>query len=152
MHRTSILAAALGAALFAAACGTQQGASQGPGGAASTGGSSAKAGGGSSAKAGGPKIELAGTTPSPCPQGRCQVAVTVMDAQGQAVENADVRYEARHAGMSMGTVSAAAETRGAGRYEGALNFSMAGDWNVGVQVRLPGNNTAYSETLRVGVR
>ena len=139
MHRTSILAAALGAALFAAACGAQQSAGQG-------------SGGGSSAKAGGPKIELAETNPNPCPQARCQVAVKVTDPQGQPVENADVRYEARHTGMAHGTVSGAAESRGGGRYEGPLNFSMAGDWSVGVQVRLPGNNTAYSETLRVGVR
>ena len=144
MHRTSILAAALGAALVASACGAQQGASQGSGGAASSGGSSAKAGG--------PKIELAETNPNPCPQARCQVAVKVTDPQGQPVENADVRYEARHTGMQHGTVTGAAESRGGGRYEGALNFSMAGDWNVGVQVRLPGNNTAYSETLRLGVR
>jgi hypothetical protein len=138
MHRTSVLAAALVAALFAAACGAQQSAGQGAG--------------GSSAKAGGPRIELAGTTPSPCPQGRCHVAVTVTDVQGQAVENADVRYEARHTGMNHGTVSGAAESRGGGRYEGALTFSMAGDWSVGVQVRLPGNNTVHSETLRLGVR
>ena len=144
MHQTFILAAALGAALFAAACGAQQGAGQGSGGAAQSGGSSARAGG--------PKIELAGTTPSPCPQARCQVAVKVTDPQGQPVENADVRYEARHTGMNHGTVAGAAEARGGGRYEGALNFSMAGDWSVGVQVRLPGNNTVYSETLRLGVR
>ena len=144
MHRTSILAAALGAALLAAACGAQQTAGQGSGGGTSSGGSSAKAGG--------PKVELAGTTPSPCPQGRCQVAVTVTDVQGRALENADVRYEARHTGMNHGTVSGAAESRGGGRYEGALNFSMAGDWSVGVQVRLPGNNTVHSETLRLGVR
>ena len=140
MHRTPILAAALGAALFAAACGAQQGSS----GAASSGSSSAKAGG--------PKVELAETNPNPCPQARCQVAVKVTDPQGQPVENADVRYEARHSGMGMGTVSAAAESRGGGRYEGALNFSMAGDWNVAVQVRLPGNNTAYSEPPRPGAK
>lgn len=101
---------------------------------------------------GGPKIELAGTTPAPCPASRCQVAVTVKDVQGQPIENADVRYEARHTGMGMGSTSATAENRGGGRYEGAVNFSMTGDWNVGVQVRLPGNNTVFSETLKVGVQ
>ena len=149
MHRTSVLAVALGAAIFAAACGAQQGAGQQG---AGQGSSSAASSGGSSAKAGGPKIELAGTTPNPCPQARCQVAVTVADAQGQVIENADVRYEARHTGMNHGTLTGAAESRGGGRYEGALNFSMAGDWSLGVQVRLPGNNTIYSETLKVGIR
>jgi hypothetical protein len=105
----------------------------------------------SSAKAGGPRIELAGTTPSPCPAGRCQVAVTVRTERGQPVESADVRYDARHTGMSHSPVSGTAEHRGGGRYEGAVNFSMTGDWNVGVQVRLPGDNTVYTETVRLPV-
>ena len=106
----------------------------------------------SSGKPGGPRIELAGTTPNPCPATGCQVAVLVKNDQGQPIENADVRYDARHTGMGHGGVSAAAESRGSGRYEGAVNFSMAGDWNFGVQVRLPGNNNVYSETLKLGVR
>lgn len=101
---------------------------------------------------GGPKIELVGTSPDPCPAARCQVAVTVKDAQGQPIENADVRYEARHPSMSHGGVSATGENRGSGRYEGAVNFSMTGDWSVGVQVRLPGDNTVFSETVKVGVK
>lgn len=106
----------------------------------------------SSSNSGGPKIALAGTTPNPCPAARCQVAVTVTDAQGQPIENADVRYEARHASMAHGGVSATAENRGSGRYEGAVNFSMAGDWSVGVNVRLPGNNTVFAETVKLGVQ
>lgn len=105
-----------------------------------------------SSKAGGPKIELAGTSPDPCPPARCQVSVLVKNDQGQPIENADVRYEARHTSMSMGGVSATTENRGSGRYEGAVNFSMAGDWNVGVNVRLPGNNTVFAETIKLGVK
>ena len=105
-----------------------------------------------SSKPGGPKIELAGTTPDPCPAARCQVAVTVKDAQGRPVEDADVRYEARHTSMAHGGVSASTENRGNGRYEGAVNFSMAGDWSVGVNVRLPGNNTVFAETVKLGVK
>ncbi len=129
-----LLLAALASLLLTAACGGQQ--------AAST----------SSSKPGGPKIELAGTTPSPCPAARCQVAVLVKNDQGQPIENADVRYDARHTSMGHGGVSAVAENRGTGRYEGTVNFSMAGDWNVGVQVRLPGDNNVYAETLKLGVQ
>ncbi len=105
-----------------------------------------------SSKGGGPRIALADTSPSPCPAGRCQLAVTVRNEQGQSIENADVRYDARHTGMGHSPVGASAEHRGGGRYEGAINFSMAGEWNVGVQVRLPGNNTVYSETVQLPVR
>ena len=106
----------------------------------------------SSGKPGGPKIELAGTTPSPCPAARCQVAVLLKTDQGQPIENADVRYDARHTGMNMGSTAATADNQGGGRYDGAVNFSMAGDWNVSVQVRLPGNNNVYAETLKLGVQ
>ena len=54
--------------------------------------------------------------------------------------------------LGHGGVSATAENRGSGRYEGAVNFSMSGDWNVGVNVRLPGNNTVYAETIKLGVK
>lgn len=134
MHRRLLLPFTLGGLLVLSACTGQQ--------ATST----------SSSKAGGPKIELAGTTPDPCPAARCQVAVTVMDAQGQPIENADVRYEARHSSMAHGGVSATTENRGSGRYEGAVNFSMSGDWSVGVNVRLPGNNTVFAETVKLGVK
>ena len=105
-----------------------------------------------SSKAGGPKIELAGTSPDPCPPARCAVSVLVKNDQGQPIENADVRYDARHTGMGHGGVSATAENRGSGRYEGAMNFSMAGDWSLGVNVRLPGNNTVFAETIKLGVK
>lgn len=105
-----------------------------------------------SSKVGGPKIELAGTSPDPCPPARCQVSVLVKNDQGQPIENADVRYDARHTGMGHGGVSATAENRGSGRYEGAMNFSMAGDWSLGVNVRLPGNNTVFAETIKLGVK
>jgi hypothetical protein len=105
-----------------------------------------------SSKAGGPKIELASTTPDPCPPARCAVSVLVKNDQGQAIENADVRYEARHTGMGHGGASATADNRGGGRYEGSVNFSMAGDWSLGVNVRLPGNNTVYAETIKLGVK
>lgn len=130
LHRS----AGLASLLVATACGGQQ--------AAST----------SSAKAGGPKIELAGATPTPCPAARCQVAVLVKNDQGQPIENSDVRYDARHTSMGHGGVSATADNRGGGRYAGAVNFSMAGDWSVSVQVRLPGNNNVYAETVKLGVQ
>jgi hypothetical protein len=103
-------------------------------------------------KPGGPKIELAGTSPDPCPPARCAVSVLVKNDQGQPIENADVRYEARHTGMGHGGASATAENRGSGRYEGTVNFSMAGDWSLGVNVRLPGNNTVFAETIKLGVK
>ena len=134
MHQRILIVASLSLLLVGAACTAQQTA------------------GSPSAKSGGPKIELAGTAPNPCPAGRCQVAVTVKSEQGQPVENASVQYEARHPTGGHSSVSANAEHRGGGRYEGTVNFSMAGDWNVGVQVRLPGNNTIYSETVKLPVK
>lgn len=105
-----------------------------------------------SSKAGGPKIELAGTSPSPCPAGRCLVSILLKNEQGQPIESADVRYEARHTSMGHGGVSSKAEYRDNGRYEGTLSFSMSGDWSVGVNVRLPGNNTVFAETINLGVK
>ncbi len=117
-RRTVLLAIALGATALAAACGGRQTAGESP---PATG-----------SKPEGPRVAPAGTSPSPCPRGRCQVAVTVVDVQGRAVVSADVRYEARHTGMNRGTVSATADHRGGGCYEGTVNFSMSGDWNVGL--------------------
>ena len=54
--------------------------------------------------------------------------------------------------MGHGGDSATAENRGSGRYEVAMNFSMAGDWSLGVNVRLPGNNTVFAETIKLGVK
>ena len=105
-----------------------------------------------SSKPGGPKIELAGTSPDPCPPARCAVSILVKNEQGQPIENADVRYDARHTSMGHGGASATAENRGSGRYEGTVNFSMAGDWSLGVNVRLPGNNTVFAETIKLDVK
>lgn len=77
-------------------------------------------------------------SPEPPQIGPSMVTVSLRDASGEPIENAEVDLEANmsHAGM-VPIFSPAAEVA-PGRYETALDFTMAGDWFILVRADLPG--------------
>jgi len=73
--------------------------------------------------------------PSPPRAGETAIVLTLTDASGAPLEGAHVRVEGNmnHAGM-VPEFAEASETV-PGRYEGRLDFTMAGDWFLIVTVR-----------------
>lgn len=71
------------------------------------------------------RLEL---TPNPPRVGTAQIALTLTDAAGQPLETDSLEVEGNmnHAGMV--PVFATLRPTTAGRYEGSLEFTMAGDW------------------------
>jgi len=71
------------------------------------------------------RLEL---TPNPPRVGTAQLALTLTDAAGQPLETDSLEVEGNmnHAGMV--PVFATLRPTTAGRYEGSLEFTMAGDW------------------------
>ena len=65
--------------------------------------------------------------------------VTLTDAQGAPVEDADVYFDLTMRAMPMGTNRPVAEHMGAGRYQAPnVVFDMAGDWEIIVVVEHDG--------------
>lgn len=61
--------------------------------------------------------------------------VTVNDASGQPIPDADVFVFADHTEMKGMNMNGRATPQGGGRYTIAANFSMSGPWKVTVQVK-----------------
>lgn len=80
--------------------------------------------------------------------GAAVLVITVTDADGSPVENAQVsaRGDMNHAGMV--PVLAEAESSEAGEYSIPFEWTMAGDWFVEVTVELPDGETV-SETFEL---
>lgn len=87
------------------------------------------------AGAGSGQVELS-LDPSPPVVGDSRVTVTISDAEGEPIRGAAVRLEGNmnHAGMRPSFADL--EESGEGRYEGTLDFTMAGDWYVVVTAKL----------------
>jgi hypothetical protein len=77
-------------------------------------------------------------SPQPARVGAATVVLKVADAAGKPVAGAHIAMEAdmTHAGMS--PQFAGAKETGSGRYDGQLQFPMAGDWVILLHVTLPG--------------
>lgn len=82
----------------------------------------------------GPKISLT-TNPDPPRSGEVELMVTVNDASGQPIPDADVFVFADHTEMKGMNMNGRATPQGGGRYTIAANFSMSGPWKVTVQVK-----------------
>ena len=67
--------------------------------------------------------------------GQTELIVDVKDANGQAVDGANVTLKADMIGHSMGDLSGQATGQTNGRYATRANLSMAGEWQVDVQVK-----------------
>jgi hypothetical protein len=90
--------------------------------------------------------------PSPARIGLATVTLRLSDAAGKPVRQARIALEAdmSHAGMrpEFGKAGEIA----AGRYQGRLNFTMAGDWVVLMHVTLPGGHKLERQMEVNGVR
>ncbi|MCL4294352.1 MAG: FixH family protein [Anaerolineae bacterium] len=82
----------------------------------------------------GPKVSLT-TNPNPPRSGEVELMVTVNDANGQPIPDADVFVFADHTEMKGMNMNGRATPQGGGRYTIAANFGMSGPWKVTVQVK-----------------
>jgi hypothetical protein len=76
-------------------------------------------------------------SPEPAQIGPSTVTVTLVDANGELIENADLELEANMSHAGMVPVFASAREVAPGRYEAPLEFTMGGDWFVLVRSQLP---------------
>ena len=91
-------------------------------------------------------LSVAAETPT---VGQNELTVTVRDAAGKAVSDAEVQVEGNmnHAGMKP-TFATLRETAQAGSYVGELEFTMGGDWILTVAVTTT-EGTKAKETFNV---
>ncbi len=91
------------------------------------------------------------TDPNPAQAGPIKFIVELKDAQGQAVEGAQVSLSARHTGMSHGGIDGQLVEQGAGKYQATGSFSMAGAWHVDVEASksgLPTKKQSFDVVVR----
>lgn len=84
--------------------------------------------------AAGAKILLT-TNPNPPTKGTLELIVTVNDASGQPITDADVFVSAKHTEMSSMRMDGKATAQGEGRYAIKADFGMTGNWKLTVLVR-----------------
>lgn len=75
------------------------------------------------------------TRPDPAEVGEVELRLTVLDSKGQPINGADVDVVADHTDMSGMTLGGKATDQGNGVYAITANLSMAGNWEISVQVR-----------------
>ncbi len=75
------------------------------------------------------------TNPPQAKPGQVELIVDVKDADGRAVDGATVTLKADMIGHSMGNLSGQATRQANGRYATRANLSMAGEWQIDVQVK-----------------
>lgn len=90
--------------------------------------------------------------PRPVRIGRATVTLRLSDAAGQPVRQARIALEADMAHPGMRPEFGDAREAGAGRYQGQLAFTMAGDWVVVIHVTLPGGQKLERQMEVNGVR
>ena len=76
-------------------------------------------------------------SPEPAQIGPSTVTVTLMDANGELIENADLELEANMSHAGMVPVFAPALEVAPGQYQAPLEFTMGGDWFILVRSKLP---------------
>ena len=75
------------------------------------------------------------TSPSPPKMGEVEIILALQDAQGRALEGAEVTVTAEHTDMSGMEMQGNAVEQGQGRYASRASFSMNGNWTVRVQIK-----------------
>ena len=91
-------------------------------------------------------------SPDPPVVGPASVVVSVTDPGGRPVTGAAVELEGNMSHPGMVPVLGRATEAGPGRYEGPLEFTMAGDWIVTVGVTLADGRTLRRDLDVRGVR
>jgi hypothetical protein len=90
--------------------------------------------------------------PRPARIGLATVTLRLSDAAGQPVRQARIALEADMAHPGMRPEFGAAREVAAGRYQGQLTFTMAGDWVVVIHATLPGGRKLERQMEVNGVR
>jgi hypothetical protein len=80
------------------------------------------------------------------------VTLRLSDAGGQAVSGARIALEADMSHAGMRPEFGEAREIGAGRYQGRLAFTMAGDWVILMRITLPGGQKLEPQMPVKGVR
>ena len=96
-------------------------------------------------------VELT-VSPDPPLVGPATVVVTLHDADGQAIEGAEMQLEGTMTHAGMVPVFADADETSPGQYEAELEFTMGGDWVVIVRATLPDGRSLEREIDVPGVR
>ncbi|WP_299025122.1 FixH family protein [uncultured Thermanaerothrix sp.] len=89
------------------------------------------------------------TNPSPPKIGEVEINITLQDAQGRALEGAEVTVTAEHTDMSGMEMEGKATEQGQGRYAIRAHFSMSGNWTLRVQVRK--NTLSYQRDFPLNI-
>ncbi len=89
------------------------------------------------------------TNPPEPEVGRVEFVVEVRDAANRPVDGAVVNLKADMIGHSMGDLSGQATAQGSGRYATAANLSMAGPWQIDVQVQTADHNVSREFRIEV---
>jgi hypothetical protein len=90
--------------------------------------------------------------PRPVRTGLATVTLHLSDAAGQPVRQARIALEADMSHPGMRPEFGEAREIGAGRYQGRLAFTMAGDWVVVIHATLPGGQKLERQMEVNGVR
>jgi hypothetical protein len=90
--------------------------------------------------------------PWPARVGAATVTLKMSDAGGQAVSGARIALEADMSHPGMRPEFGEAREIAAGRYQGRLFFSMAGDWVILMRITLPGGRKLERQLEVKGVR
>jgi hypothetical protein len=94
------------------------------------------------------QVELT-TSPSPPQSGDVELMVTVKDAAGQPVSDAQVNLKTDHTEMSGMSMEGPATAQGEGHYAIVAPFEHSGKWRVTVQVQQGGKNLLKDFDLQV---
>lgn len=77
------------------------------------------------------------------------LVLTLLDAQGQAVDGVEARYDLTMPGMTMPKVMPNAVPEGQGRYRVETVFTMSGDWRIKATVTRPEGVTVFDYDITV---
>jgi len=90
-------------------------------------------------------------TPEPARVGRNEITLNVRDAASKPLTGARIRLEADMAHAGMAPVFDEAKETAPGKYEGALDLSMPGDWVVVVDLTMADGGKLEREIALDGV-
>lgn len=97
-------------------------------------------------------ISAAITPDPPVTRADNALTLTLTGADGKPMAGAEVEADVAMTSMDMGTTHPAFRETDAGKYRGAVAFSMAGPWRVTLRVTPPGGGKAVVKTLDYAVR
>lgn len=84
-------------------------------------------------------------SPEPLALGPATVTVTLVDEAKRPIQGADVVIEGTMSHAGMASVNTQTREVAPGRYEGAFEFAMSGDWVMIVHATLPDGQTIERE-------